>query len=139
MTTFKWDTGLETGNEEIDSQHKQWMVALNNIIEAYRQGKGQDEIGKTLDFICDYTVIHFSAEEKLMRDCKYSEFSTHKRYHDEFRIMIKNLTRRLANEVSTDDLVGFVISTLGDWLFNHIKGDDIRMAAYLKTMKNAGA
>ena len=133
LTQYQWDPSLETGNELIDGQHKEWMKVLNSIIDAHKQGKGRDEIMKTMDFLSDYTLLHFSAEEKLMADSDYPEYSIHKRYHEELKETMKNLTKKYAREVSPDDFISIVIYTLGDWLFSHIKGDDFRMAAYIRS------
>ena len=133
---YEWDSSLETGNEYIDGHHKELIAAINNITEAHRLGKGRDEIAKTIDFISDYTVMHFTAEEKLMVQYGFPEFSAHKGYHDEFKETVKNLTRRFVKEVSIDEYISLVIFTLGDWLFSHIKGEDFRMAAFIKSKIN---
>jgi len=137
--TYNWDSSLETGNDVIDNQHKDMISAINKITEAHRQGKGREEIVKTMDFLSDYAVMHFSAEEKLMQNTKYPEFSTHKRYHEEFKKTVQNLTRKMVDDVTVDDYINTVIFTLGDWLFSHIKGDDFRMAAFVKSTANSNS
>ena len=133
---YEWDTSLETGHEKIDSQHKQLINALNNLIEAFKKGKGKEEILETMEFLAAYGVMHFSMEEELMVDSGYSEYLLHKRLHDEFKVVLGGLTERLVDEGPTEELIDIVISTIRDWLVNHIKGDDFRMAAYAKTKKN---
>ena len=135
---YQWDTSLETGHAKIDNQHKQLISALNSIIEASQQGKGSEEIFKTLDFLTGYTVMHFATEEKLQVQYNYPDYLIHKRYHDDFKGTVGDLTKRLINEGATDELVGTVTTTIGNWLLNHIKGDDFRMAAYVKA-KGGGA
>ncbi|MCL2008223.1 MAG: hemerythrin family protein [Treponema sp.] len=130
---YEWDSALETGNEKIDSQHKQLIAALNDLIEAFAQGKGKDEITKTMEFISTYAIMHFSMEEELMVESEYSEYKNHKRYHDEFKVVLGSLIERLVDEGPTEGLIDIVISTIRDWLINHIKGDDFRMATYVKT------
>ena len=130
---YKWDPYLETGNETVDNQHKQCMVALNNLIDAIKQGKGKEEVIQTMNFLNDYTIMHFSEEEKLMKENNYTDYSTHKRYHDEFKIVVDDLAQRLVNEGPTWELMNVVTFTFDDWLINHIKGEDFRMAAFVKT------
>jgi hemerythrin len=130
---YQWDSSLETGHEKIDKQHKQLVASLNNIIEASEQGKGQEEIFKTLDFLTGYTIMHFSTEEKLQVQYDYPDYLVHKRYHDEFKITVGKLTERLQQEGPTGEMIDMVTTTIGDWLLNHIKGDDFRMAAYVKS------
>jgi hemerythrin len=133
---YQWDSSLETGHEKIDNQHRQLVATLNSIIDASQQGKGKEEIFKTLDFLTGYTIMHFSTEEKLQVRYDYPDYLIHKRYHDEFKITVGELTQRLIKEGPTEEMIGVVTTTIGDWLLNHIKGDDFRMAAYVKSKEN---
>ena len=136
---YLWDPSLETGHAKIDGQHKQLISALNSIIDSSREGKGKDEIFKTLDFLTGYTVMHFSTEEKLQTQYEYPDYLIHKRYHDEFKGTVGELTQRLINEGPTEEVIGVVTTTIGNWLLNHIKGDDFRMAAYVKAKGDPSA
>ncbi|MDR2134641.1 MAG: hemerythrin family protein [Treponema sp.] len=130
---YQWDSSLETGHVKIDNQHRQLIAALNNIIEASQKGKGSDEIFKTLDFLTGYTIMHFADEEKLQVEYDYPDYLVHKRYHNDFKATIGQLTERLRKEGPTEDMVRTVTSAVGDWLLNHIRGDDFRMAAFVKS------
>jgi len=130
---YNWDTSLETGHQKIDNQHKQLVASLNSLIEASQQGKDKDEIFKTLDFLTGYTIMHFSTEEKLQVQYNYPDYLIHKRYHDEFKTTVTDLTKRLINEGPSQEMIELVTTTIGNWLLNHIKGDDFRMAAFVKT------
>ena len=130
---YQWDTSLETGNAKIDNQHKQLITALNSIIEASQQGKGRDEIFKTLDFLTGYTIMHFATEEKLQVEYNYPDYLIHKRYHDNFKGTVTELNQRLVDEGPSEELIGTITAIIGNWLLNHIKGDDFRMAAYIKS------
>jgi hemerythrin len=130
---YQWGESLETGHAKIDNQHKQLISALNDIIEASQQGKGSDEIFKTLDFLTGYTVMHFATEEKLQQQYDYPDYLIHKSYHDAFKVTVGELTKRLVDEGPSEELIGTVTKTIGEWLLNHIKGDDFRMAAFVKT------
>jgi hemerythrin len=134
---YQWGENLETGHAKIDNQHKQLISMLNNIIEASQQGKGSDEIFKTLDFLTGYTVMHFATEEKLQLHYGYPDYPIHKRYHDGFKVTVGELTKRLMDEGPSEELIGTVTKTIGNWLLNHIKGDDFRMAAFVKTRSDS--
>jgi len=136
---YQWDLSLETGHAKIDNQHKQLITALNSIIDASQQGKGKEEIFKTIDFLTGYTIMHFSTEEKLQVEYKYPDYLLHKHYHDEFKGTVGELTKKLINEGPTEELIGIVTTTIGNWLLNHIKGDDFRMAAYIKSKEETAA
>jgi hemerythrin len=130
---YQWDASLETGHEKIDNQHKQLIQALNSLIAASAEGKGQEEIFKTLDFLTGYTIKHFADEEQIQFDYDYPDYLVHKRYHNEFKEFVGDMTRQIRAEGPTETLIGQVTTAIGDWLLNHIKGDDFRMAAYVKS------
>ena len=136
---YQWDTTLETGHSKIDNQHKQLIAALNSIIEASQEGKGSEEIFKTLDFLTGYTVMHFSTEEKLQVQYGYPDYLIHKRYHDEFKVTVGELTKKLVDNGPTEGIIGEVTTVIGNWLLNHIKGDDFRMAAFVKSKGDSGS
>ncbi|MCL2138451.1 MAG: bacteriohemerythrin [Treponema sp.] len=136
---YKWDSALETGHLKIDNQHKQLIAALNDIIEASQQGKGEETIFKTLEFLTGYTVMHFATEEKLQLEYNYPDYQIHRRYHDEFKVTVQELTMRLQKEGPTAELIATVTTAIGNWLLNHIKGDDFRMAAFIRSKGDTGA
>ena len=136
---YKWDKSLETGHEKIDEQHKQLFVTLNTIIEESEQGRGKDEIYKTLDFLSQYTIMHFMTEEKLQKEYEYPDYAIHKKSHEDFRATVKELTNTLIEKGPHKELIDTAAKTVGDWLINHIKGSDIKMAAYLKSKGAVGA
>jgi hemerythrin len=135
---YQWDSSLETGHELIDNQHKQMVATVNSLLDACRSGKGNQEVTKTMDFLSGYTIKHFMDEEKIQIKYAYPDYLIHKRYHDEFKTMVGKLTRRLIREGPTEEIVNEVSTQIGDWLLNHIKGDDFRMATYIKA-KDAAA
>jgi hemerythrin len=129
---YQWDSSLECGYELVDNQHKQLVAALNNLMEASQSGQGDQAVMKTMDFLTGYTIKHFMDEEKLQVKYDYPDYLNHKRIHDEFKVTVSGLTERLVREGPSPELVNVVSSAVGAWLLNHIKGDDFRMAAYVK-------
>jgi len=130
---YQWDSSLETGHEKIDNQHKQLIASLNSLIDASAQGKGTEEIFKTLDFLTGYTIMHFATEEKLQVQYNYPDYHIHKRYHNNFKGTVNSLTERLKKEGPTVEMIDLAAAEMGEWLLNHIKGDDFRMAAFVKS------
>jgi hemerythrin len=136
---YKFDKSLETGHAKIYEQHKQLFDTLNTIIQESEQGRGKDEIYKTLDFLNQYTVMHFKTEEILQKEYGFPGYEAHKKYHDDFKATVKELTNTLIEKGPVKELIDTAAKTVGDWLITHIKGNDIAMAAYLKSKGAAGA
>jgi hemerythrin len=129
---YEWDKSLESGHEMIDNQHKQLFASVNDLLDKCTAGKGKDELSASLDFLTDYTIKHFFDEEKLQQSYNYPEYQKHKQYHDAFKNVVRDLKVRLIMKGPTDELIKDVHTQIGDWLITHIKGNDIKLAAYIK-------
>ncbi|MCL2070435.1 MAG: hemerythrin family protein [Treponema sp.] len=136
---YQWDSSLESGYEKVDKQHKQLVDAVNNLMEASKSGKGDAAVMETLDFLTGYAIKHFSDEEKLQVDNEYPDYLNHKRLHDDFKGKVGELVQKVRDEGPTEAVIGEVSSAVGSWLLNHIKGDDFRMAAYVKAAEAKAA
>ena len=68
----EFDESLVTGNEMIDSQHKELIDKINKLLDSCETSKDKLVAVKTLDYLADYTEFHFGEEEKLQesRSCK---------------------------------------------------------------------
>ena len=132
---YTWNRELETGNTLIDTQHRQLIDAINNLLEACRTGKGRAELDKTITFLNSYTNKHFSDEEKLQLQYQYPDYQNHKKMHEQFRIVVRDLTDQLRANGPSIDLVGKVNNSIGNWLINHIKTQDTKVAAHIRSAK----
>ena len=135
---YQWDSSLETGYEKVDNQHKQLVTALNNLMEASAEGKGDKAVMATLDFLTGYAIKHFADEEKLQVDYDYPDYLNHKRIHDSFKATVGGFIDKVKSDGPTEAVINEVSSAVGAWLINHIKGDDFRMAAFVKAADSKG-
>jgi len=136
---YQWDSSLESGYEKVDNQHRQLVAALNNLMEASSSGKGDQAVMDTLDFLTGYTIKHFMDEEKLQVQFNYPDYLNHKRLHEEFKAYVGQLVGKVKAEGPTEKVINEVSAAVGAWLLNHIKGDDFRMAAFVKAAEaNSG-
>ena len=125
---------LQTGNVLIDTEHRELLDAINNLMDACSQGKGKDEITKTLTFLNNYVIKHFSDEEKLQVQSKYPNYQPHKKFHELYKAEMQALARELATD-------GYSIAFLGKLnqkvaiIINHIKQEDKRLATHIKASK----
>ncbi|GLC80860.1 bacteriohemerythrin [Lacrimispora brassicae] len=129
--TFTKD--LETGNQLIDSEHRQLIDAVNNLLAACSTGKGRAELANTTKFLQDYTARHFGNEEKLQLQYQYPDYVNHKRYHEEFKKVVAGICSKLDKEGPSITLVGEVNSAIAGWLISHIKREDAKVAAHIKS------
>ena len=133
---YIWSPALETGHEKIDEQHRQLFDTLNSIAAAFWGGRGSQEITKTLAFLTEYTIMHFSTEEELMEKNAYSGYAAHKKRHDDFKVTVTGLAKKLEKEGPCEDFIVNVTAIIGDWLISHIKVEDTKMASFLTANNN---
>ena len=135
---FYWTPDLATGNPTIDAEHQQLIKAINALMEACAKGKGRDEMEKVVRFLYDYTSKHFAHEEQFQLKYKYPDYPNHKKYHEGFKRVVADIGSRLQKEGPTIGLVGQVNSNIAGWLANHIKKEDVKVAAHIKKMQQQG-
>jgi len=129
---YEWSSLLETGHETIDSQHKEIFAAVNSFAEACENGKGKEEIEKTLAFLVEYTKKHFQDEENIQREYNFPDYERHRRAHLDFFKKVHWLVGRYQVEGPTEALLREILTTVGDWLLHHIKSDDFVVAAFVR-------
>ena len=135
VRTYDFTEDLLTGNDMIDEQHEQLFGHINNLLRACGEGKGRVELGRVVQFLIDYTEEHFSAEERLQDKYKYPDRENHKRYHEVFEHALREMADELEREGATVTLVGKINKSVGDWLVNHVKKQDVRVAAHIAQNK----
>lgn len=126
---------LKTGNALIDQQHKELFDAINALLDACAQGKGRDSLKKTTSFLYEYTSKHFADEEKLQQASQYPDYPNHKQYHEGYKKVVRELMDQLEKDGPTIVLVGKVNSAVAGWLINHIKREDVKVAAHIRSKK----
>ncbi|MDR2586633.1 MAG: hemerythrin family protein [Coriobacteriales bacterium] len=136
---YTWDKDLETGYVLVDNQHRQLIMLVNDLQVSIVQGKGVDEIKGTVEFLRFYVIRHFEDEENLQLKFGYGDYYEHVARHREFKLRVNELATRLYKEGPSPELVEEISECVGDWLVNHIKGDDLKMAAYIRTHSTPSA
>ena len=133
--SYVWSPDLETGNAAIDRQHQELFDMVDALVEAYASGKGRQEVEKTMEFLVGYSIKHFADEEKLQKEHGYPDHLRHRGIHIEFRHTVEELVAVLLRDGPTDVFIREVYITVGEWLTNHIKGEDFKMAAYVQSKR----
>jgi len=130
--TIEWSEELETGIGLIDSQHKELIKRANDLMEATRNRKGKEEIEGLLDFLGNYVMEHFEAEENAMQVHEYPNYMAHRSHHTTFVMNLEDLKKTFAAEGPTSNVLILAQRRLVDWVINHIKKVDKMFARYLK-------
>lgn len=125
-----WEPRLAVGVAMIDQQHMELIDALNALLTAMASSRGKEEVGKLLEFLGQYTVSHFAAEEQLMTRTRYPGHPAHEAEHDAFIREFKKLAAEFAKSGPTTGLTLKLNSSVCSWLRDHIGGSDRQFATF---------
>ncbi len=128
MAFAEWETRYETGDAEVDEQHKRLFGLLNDLHEALMAGTANEKMGGTLRSMADYTVEHFRAEEALMVAIAFPGLPEHRRKHEELASQVGLLVADHGAGRLTLPLT--LARFLVDWLRHHIEEEDMKMVAW---------
>jgi hemerythrin-like metal-binding protein len=83
----------------------------------------------------EYTVSHFSTEERFMQGARYPEYSLYKRQHEELTRQVLQIKAQVDGDspVNTIEVMNF----LKNWLVNHILGSDKKLGQYIIGQRKA--
>lgn len=129
--TVKWTQDLSVGYPEIDNQHIELFVRINNLLEAMTKGRGKEEIGKTIAFLEEYVVEHFGVEQRYMQKLAYPDHLDHKEQHRRFVNEFAALKNQFETEGASSVLVINIQRKVVDWLREHIGKVDKSLGAFL--------
>ncbi|VAW71627.1 hypothetical protein MNBD_GAMMA13-1582 [hydrothermal vent metagenome] len=104
-----------------DDQHKVLFGLLNTLHET-AAGSDRAQTGKDLDALIGYVVEHFQNEENEMKAKGYSDYESHKAFHDKLVEKCAGVQTQFhaGDEVAMQEVTLLV----KDWLDNHIPTQD---------------
>lgn len=128
---IEFDDSLITGNETIDAQHKELIEHIQKFVNSCEDNSSADKADQMLKYLIDYTVFHFTAEEKLQEDVSYPGLKEHRDKHEAFKVTLAELSDKLKAEGTSADFAEEIKDQVVGWLFNHIKVFDRSVAEYI--------
>ena len=113
---FEWSKAVETGHEQIDSEHIKLFELLSGLNKSIEAGAAAD-VNAVAGELRQYSVTHFENEEALMAMARYEHLASHQAEHRKFIEKVDELQREGAlGGASAHSCVEFIY----DWLFSHI-------------------
>jgi len=119
MALFEWDDEYSVGSNLMDGHHQKLFDIINQMHEQMKNGAADESIKKSIDELIDYTVFHFTEEEKQMEKENYSGMAAQKRAHKAFTDKMKEYQKEAEGGMAMF-VVSEVSKTACDWLKEHI-------------------
>lgn len=130
MPRIEWNDNLKLGVAEIDEQHEKLIGLINDLYDAFKQGKAKDVVDDIVSEAHDYIDYHFSTEQRLMEEYDYPQMGDHVDEHDDY--IVQSSDHLMASQDDEAGLADDVLDFLTDWWKTHINGTDRKLAMHLK-------
>jgi len=130
MDLILWLDSYSVGNEKIDEQHKALVKLINELFRSISAKDKDIQTQKIFLELYNYTINHFTNEERIMRENGYSKYEDHRIEHKVFTQKITDFKHdyQKGNTKITIELLNF----LKDWLIKHIIGTDKKTFAEIQ-------
>jgi len=130
MRYARWQSSLETGDREVDNQHRALYELVNDLNASAVLSRGHKGEGEALGRIVSYALHHFSSEEALMRRYDYPGLGEHSAAHAEFAEAAEGLVA--AHFVGTGRSMRELAEFMEEWLETHITRFDQPMVEFVR-------
>lgn len=122
---FIWRDEYALNISDMDSEHKILINKINFLAEKIEDANGGSS-SKVIDAFSDlanYTIEHFSDEEKFMTSFHYPQIEGHKEIHKRLIKTVLDFKEKIVNGLYDPmELMNF----LNDWLVSHILNVDMK-------------
>ena len=125
---FIWKEEYIFNIKEIDKQHQCFIGILDSIYDSIFKNLSREEMAVLLQSLIDYTVNHFSTEEKYFIKFDYPEAKEHIVKHEELKTKVLAFQKDF-KEGKSDISIG-LIDFLEDWLVDHLLTTDKKYVEY---------
>lgn len=129
MAAINWDDSFSVKINSIDEQHKKLFEMINDFYDNINKRSNNELVLKLVKGMKTYTLMHFSTEERYMKQYEYPNYEQHKKEHEAFIDKVNALEEKLKKEsiVITFEITNF----LKDWIKKHIQNTDKQYSDFL--------
>lgn len=128
MGLFEWNDSYSVKVGVLDTQHKKLFKVIQDLENAVEAGHGKDKAREVLGRLIEYTVYHFTAEEKLMESHGYPGLSEHRAEH---KLLTDKVLQYKKDFEAGNVAIPTFMAFLQDWLQQHILTVDQKYSDFM--------
>jgi hemerythrin-like metal-binding protein len=138
VVTIRWQPEFTVFDGELDAHHRQLIRYIQVLDDPENRRRADPEFLKMIvEGLVSYTVFHFEAEERMMRDAGFPGREAHRLEHQDFEkdaLLFKDCFGRGSQRFER-----IVLSYLKDWLRSHILTADREFGVWLTVERQRGS
>jgi len=129
MAAITWNDSLSVKIDSIDLQHKKLIELINDFYENLNRDTNKEKMVELIIALKNYTIFHFSSEEKLLKQANYPDLEKHKIEHQKFIQSVADFEDRFTHGklLLSIEITGFI----KEWITKHIMGTDQKYSSLL--------
>jgi hemerythrin len=123
---------MEIGVQKVDDQHRELVNRLNAVTSMGANSVSKEETEKTIDFLCDYILLHFNDEEALQKQSGYPKYEWHKGQHQLYVAEIGKLKQEFFMNGASAKFTLDLNNSIVNWIVRHIKSADVEFGKFYR-------
>ena len=127
---LQWSSALMIGVPDLDAQHRELFARVDRLLDAMLHGE-RSEAAQLAAFLREHVVLHFAAEEQLMRDLHYPGAAEHSAEHQAFAASMIEIDSAMRSRGATAELVLRLEREVVAWLRDHVYVADVALGAHV--------
>jgi hemerythrin len=131
MHRFEFSAEMETGNSDIDFQHRTLFAMANEVLFSIELTKSPEQFQRAVNFLVAYLEYHFSSQELAMRQHRYASRRFHSAFHDHIRREARTIAARSSSKGNMEETKSAIFFLLEDWAVYHVSDADRLLADFL--------
>lgn len=129
-----WKDRYNVGVALIDTQHRELFRRVTEFVEVLRSdapwAQREKKVTETLQFMQEYVVSHFAAEEAYQREIGYPGYEAHRKIHGDMVKYVAGVAAEYQKNGYDERLIQQFAGKLLAWLINHVAAEDRKIAEY---------
>jgi hemerythrin-like metal-binding protein len=131
---MQWNSSLELGIENLDTQHKEIIDRINRLsiaLDSEFNEFSTERLEEAHKFLEKYVAIHFREEEEMAQG-NYPDIEAHIALHHSFESELTTFQENLKKSGLISHAAAQLIKYLSKWFITHIKTEDPKYLPYIK-------
>ncbi len=129
---LQWSSALSLGIPELDAQHRELFARVDRLLDSMLHGD-RSEAAQLAAFLRDHVVLHFAAEEELMRQLRFPGAAAHTAQHRAFAASMLELDAAFRERGPSAELVLRLEREVVAWLRDHVYVADVELGHFVTT------
>lgn len=127
---IEWKSEWESGNQEIDKQHRELVQFSNELIFDIFSEVDKEKIAPKLDEFLSHVIFHFNSEEEILNSSKFDGVKEHSEKH---KLIIADALRLkeayLSGKLKPSAFFSFIFD---DFIIGHMLKEDVNYYPFVQ-------